>query len=95
MAKRKGFGSAQKFKAVLSVISGVKTTVEAARELGCHPTMVSLWKKEVEEHGVRVFESASETNEKNQKIAKLERLIGRLTLENGFLERVLGRSDGA
>ena len=63
--------------------------------MGCHPTMVTLWKKEVEEHGARVFESTSDTNEKNQKIAKLERLIGKLTIENNFLERVLGSSDGA
>ena len=95
MAKRRKFGSAQKCAAALSVISGSKTMVEAAKELGCHPTLVGLWKKEIEEHGARVFESASDTNEKNQRIAKLERLIGRLTLENDFLERVLGKSDGA
>ncbi|MGH9569484.1 MAG: transposase [Candidatus Angelobacter sp.] len=95
MAKRKNYGSAQKFAAALSVISGSKTSVEAARDLGCHPTMVTLWKKEVEDHGARVFESNSETNVKNQKIAKLERLIGRLTVESDFLERVLGSSDGA
>jgi transposase-like protein len=94
MAKYKRFGSAQKFQAALSVISGKKSAVEAAKELGCHPTMVGMWKQEVEEQGARVFESNSETNDKNQRIAKLERLIGRLALENDFLERVLGKSDG-
>jgi hypothetical protein len=44
--------------------------------------MISVWKKEVEEHGARVFESASDTNAKNQTIAKLERSIGRLVVEN-------------
>lgn len=91
MAMKKGFGSGQKFNAALSVIRGEKSAVEAARELGCHPTMVGSWKKEVEEHGARIFETVSETNEKNQTIAKLQRLIGQLTLENGFLERVLGK----
>jgi len=49
----------------------------------------------VEKHGSVIFERTNETEEKNKKIAKLERLIGALTLENGFLERVLGRSNGA
>jgi transposase-like protein len=95
MAKGKRFASAQKFSAALSVISGEKSAVEAAKELGCHPAMVGVWKTEIEQHGEVVFERASEAEEKNRKIAKLERMIGALTLENGFLERVLGRSDGA
>jgi transposase len=92
MAKGKRFASTDKFNAAIAVISSKKSAVEAAKELGCHPSMVTLWKKEVEEHGARIFESLSETSETNQKIAKLERTIGVLALENGFLERVLGRS---
>ena len=94
MAKGKRFASGQKFTAALAVISGAKSPVEAARDMGCHPHMIGLWKKEVEEHGSVVFERASDTEEKNQKIATLERMIGALTMENGFLERVLGRSNG-
>ena len=95
MAKGKRFASGQKFSAALSVINGSNSAVEAARDLGCHPAMVGAWKAEIEEHGAVVFERANELEEKNRKIAKLERLIGALTLENGFLERVLGRSNGA
>jgi len=92
MAKGKRFASTDKFNAALAVISGQKSPVEAAKEIGCHPSMITLWKQEIEQHGDRIFESGSETNEKNQKIAKLERMIGALALENGFLERVLGKS---
>ena len=95
MAKRKRFESAQKFSAVLSVLTGEKSAVETASQLGCHPSMITGWKQEVEKHGSVIFERTNETEEKNKKIAKLERLIGALTLENGFLERVLGRSNGA
>ena len=95
MAKGKRFASGQKFTAALAVINGTKSPVEAARVLSCHPAMVAQWKKEVEQHGAVIFERTSETEEKNQKIAKLERMIGALTMENGFLERVLGRSNGA
>ena len=91
MAKGKRFASAQKFSAALAVINGTKSAVEAAREIGCHPAMVGVWKAEIETHGAVVFERASETEEKNRTIAKLECMIGALTMENGFLERVLGR----
>ena len=91
MAKAKGFKSEQKFTAALSVINGTKTTVEAAQSLGCHPKMIVLWKKEVESHGGSIFERSNESDQKNKKIAQLEHLIGRLTIENGFLESVLGR----
>ncbi len=63
--------------------------------LSCHPKMIALWKKEVESHGSSIFERESDGEEKNKKIAKLEHLIGRLTIENGFLESVLGRNTGA
>ena len=91
MKQGKRYESAQKFAAALSVIKGEKSTVEAARDLGCHPTMVGSWKAEVETHGAAIFERTSEAEEKNKKIVRLERMIGVLTLENGFLERVLGR----
>ena len=95
MAKGKGFKSDQKFSAALSVINGSKSPVEAAQSLHCHPKMIALWRKEIEDHGSSIFERARDGEEKNKKIAKLEHLIGRLTVENRFLESVLGRNTGA
>lgn len=91
MAKGMRFASAQKFTAALAVISGTKSAVEAAKEIGCHPSMITLWRQEVEEHGAAIFERSDAAEKKNAEIAKLQRLIGQLTLENGFLERVLGK----
>ena len=88
MGIRKGFTSAQKLAAALSIINGSKSQVEAGRELGCHPTLVSGWRDSVVEKGTVIFETAASEIEKDKKIAKLEHLIGRLTVENGFLRVV-------
>jgi transposase len=95
MAKRKNFTSAQKLTAVLAIIKGEKSAVEVGREMGCHPTLVAGWRDALEEHGTLVFDKATLETVKDAHIAKLERAVGRLTIENGFLERVLGRSSGA
>ena len=95
MAKRKGFTSEQKFKVALQVIKGEKSQVEAGRDMSCHPTLVGDWQKIIETQGARLFENTKEESEKSARIAKLERDIGRLVVENDFLERVLGRKSGA
>ena len=95
MAKRKNYTSAQKLSAVLAIIKGEKSAVEVGREMGCHPTLVAGWRDALEARGGIIFDKAAEESIKDQHIAKLERAVGRLTIENGFLERVLGRSSGA
>jgi transposase-like protein len=95
MAKRKGFTSTQKLTAVLSIIKGEKSAVEVGREMSCHPTLIASWRNSLEAHGGVIFDKERVETEKDQHIAKLERAVGRLTIENGFLERVLGRSTGA
>ncbi len=95
MGMRKGFTSAQKFTAALTVIKNEKSQVEVGKELSCHPSLVGDWKTHLETKGAAVFDREKDDIEKDKKIAKLEHLIGRLTIENGFLERVLGRHTGA
>jgi transposase len=91
MRKKKIYTGAQKFEAALTLIKGEKSAVEIAREVGCHPNIVGEWRNQVVEHGSLVFERNTEESEKDRKIAKLERLIGKLTIQNDFLEKVLGR----
>ena len=95
MGSRKGFTSQQKFTAALAIIKGEKSNVDVGREMSCHPTLVGDWRAQLETQGAVVFDRAKDDIEKDKHIAKLERLIGRLTIENGFLERVLGRNTGA
>lgn len=76
----------------MSVITGEKSAVEAARDVGCHPTLIGYWRDALLADGALVFEKTTEEGAKDQKIAKLERLIGKLTIQNDFLDRVLDRS---
>jgi transposase len=89
MKTRKIYSAAQKFSAALELIKGIKTAVEIARDVGCHPTIIAAWKDKLEQGGKTIFESEIAEQEKDKKIAKLERLIGKITVQNDFLEHVL------
>jgi transposase len=92
MKQRKFYSAAQKLHAALALLKGEKTAVEIGRDLGCHPTIVGAWRDQVLQHGMVIFERQGEEAEKDKKIAKLERYIGKLTVQNDFLEQVLERS---
>ena len=77
----------------MSVIKGEKSAVEAARDLGCHPTLIGNWKDAILKEGSLVFEKENSEGAKEQRIAKLERLIGKLTVQNDFLEQVLDQQN--
>jgi hypothetical protein len=95
MGMKKGFTSAQKFTAALTVIKGEKSQVDIGKEMSCHPTLVGDWRSHLETNGAVVFDREKENSEKDKRIATLEQTVGRLVTENGFLERVLGRNTGA
>ena len=95
MASRKGFTSAQKFTAALTIIKGEKSQVDIGKEMNCHPSLVGDWRTHLETNGASVFDRATADIEKDKCIAELQRSVGRLVTENGFLERVLGRNTGA
>lgn len=91
MKKKKTYTAAQKLNAALALIKGERSAVEIARDIGCHPTILADWKQQVEQHGTLIFERQSEEGEKDKKIAKLERTIGKLAVQNDFLGQVLER----
>lgn len=93
MRKRKTYTPAQKLNAVLESIKGDRTNVEIARSIGCHPTILADWREAVEKNGTLVFERQAEETTKDKKIAKLERLLGKLSVQNDFLEQLCDRLD--
>jgi transposase-like protein len=92
MKKRKTYTSAQKLHAALELIKGERTAVDIARDIGCHPTIIVDWKESLEKDGVLVFEQQKEESVKDTKIAKLERMLGKLSMQNDFLEQLCERS---
>jgi len=53
--------------------------------------MIAEWKEAIEKNGTLVFEQGRGESQKDQKIAKLERLIGKLSVQNDFLEHLCDR----
>jgi transposase-like protein len=81
MIKNRTFKPQLKAQAVLQVLSGAKSAAQICRELNINETLLSRWKQPLLTHAALVFERESEASEKDTRIAELERLVGRLTME--------------
>ena len=81
MAKRRSFSGRFKAKVVLELIGGKKSLAEASREYSIKDTMLSRWKQEFLERAGEIFEQPKEAQEKDARIAELERMVGRLMMQ--------------
>ena len=80
-----------KFKVALEAIRGTKTTAELCSEYGIVNSQIFKWKKDLLEQGADIFKSRSSATQDYDMIDKLHSTIGRLKVENDFLERCVGR----
>ncbi len=89
MSKARRTHSAEfKTQVVLAYLSGEKTVAELCREHQLKDTLVYRWKDEFLARASQVFEPEKrETSEAAERIAALERLAGRLALENDILKK--------
>jgi transposase-like protein len=90
MKKRKHFGGDVKLHVVLRLLKGEASAVELAKEINCHPTIIGTWKDRLLKYAPTLFETQRKENEKDKKIEDLERMIGKLTVQNEFLKKVYG-----
>lgn len=91
--KKKPHSSEFKFKVAIAAIRGDQTTAELCQEYGVVSSQIFKWKKALLDHGSEVFKNGTPTQStESTEIEKLHAKIGRLTIENDFLEKVLGRS---
>jgi transposase len=81
MAARRSFTAEFKAKVVLELISGQKSLTQASREYEIKDTVLSRWKQEFLAKAGQVFEQPKEVQEKEERIAELERMVGRLTMQ--------------
>ena len=90
MARRQRRTHSATFKAQVAVASlrADKTIAEIAEKFEVHPNQVTAWKAQLLE---RTSEAVGEKADGNPapNIEKMETKIGRLTLENDFLESAL------
>jgi transposase len=97
MSERKTYTSEFKSKVVLELISGQKGLMQASREYEIKDTTLSRWKAEFLERAASLFgpvDSAA-NHEGKKRIAELEQMVGRLTMELDAAKKVLGPSNSA
>lgn len=91
--KRRNFGAEFKAQVVLELISGKKSLLEASREYNIKDTVLSRWKQEFVAKATQVFEQPQEVQEKETRIAELERMVGKLTMQIELQKKVLSFAD--
>ena len=78
---RRSFSTEFKFQVVMDLLTGRKRRVEVVREHQLSDSTLERWCKQFRERGPRVFDSDAKLGSEEDRIADLERVIGRLTVE--------------
>ena len=87
----KKHSSCFRLKVALEAIKGKKTIAELCQEFSVAASRtIPAWKKQVEEGAQSLFES-KQPKDHQEEIDKLHRVIGKITAERDFLERVFKR----
>jgi len=84
----KKHGSAFKSKVALEAIKEKKTLAELCQEYAVSSSQITAWKKQLEQESQQIFDSNQGSNHKAE-IDRLHRVIGQITAERDFLDRVL------
>jgi|ERR1022692_631458 transposase len=62
---------------------------EVSRACEVNPNVLHRWKRELREHGAKAFSGNGQSRAEEQRVAELERKVGRQALEIDFLRRCL------
>ena len=89
MPKRRNFSAEYKAKVVLELISGSKSVAELCREHKLKPDLLSHWKSQFLTNAAKAFDNAREVDPQQERIAELERLAGKQSLEIEILKKAL------
>ena len=81
MPQRRRFTAEFKAQVVLDVLSGSKSAAEVCREHQLNPQVLARWKSELVERAPLVFEQDQLHSQEQERIAELERAVGRLTMQ--------------
>ena len=90
--QRRTFSPQFKVDAVLDLLTGTKAPSEICRERDITDKLLYRWKNEFLERVPGVFEGKrgrGQDHELVQRVAELERMVGRLTLENEILKNAV------
>jgi len=88
MVKRRKFTPEYKAQIVLEILTEGKSLSAASREYGIKDSVLSRWKQEFIERSPVVFENQASSNNREEQIADLERMVGRLATELEMQKKV-------
>ena len=89
--ERRKFSRDFKIKVVQAYESGV-SAVELSRQFEIHPNVIYGWSRAYRKDPIKAFQTDQHDTTQDQRIAELERMIGRLALENEFLKKALSHA---
>lgn len=81
MAKYRTFTPEFKAQVVLEVLTGAKSMTEICREHKLKDSLFCRWKDEFLQNASKAFDHADQSRQHQVRIAELEQLVGRLTLQ--------------
>ena len=91
MGKRRTFTPDFKLEAVLDMVRGEKTIAQICRERDINENLLSRWKQEFLEQGSSLFarseRAAAAHSDSEARIAELERMVGKLTMQIDVLKK--------
>jgi transposase len=93
MAERRKFTAEFKAKVVLELLSGEKGLMQASREYEIKDSVLSRWKQEFLERAPQLFEQPQKSNPQQERIAELERMVGRMALQLDMAKKVFEGSN--
>ena len=91
MRTRRRFTPEFEVRLVLDVLTGVQSQAEACRKHSLSPNLLANWKAAFLERAHTIFQAEAPETAEQSRIAELERVLGRLTLENEILKKVSKR----
>lgn len=95
MSKRRTFTPEFKAECVIQVLTGQVTPAELCRAHQLSPQQLSEWKAEFLTNAALIFRRGTDADAAHVRIAELEQLVGRLTLELAAAKKVWRYSTSA
>lgn len=90
MTKRRTFTAQFKAQVVLDILSETKGAAQICREHQIKDTVLARWKQEFITRAPELFAGNQVPLQQAERIAELERLVGRLTMELEMAKKALG-----
>jgi transposase len=88
MTRRRQFTAEVKAQVVLELLSGAKSSAELCREHQLASSVLADWKASFLARAASLFKSPDPRDHQDAaRVAELERLVGRLTLEHDILNK--------